>query len=129
MDKTSGRVLGADIQKLVTIHRNATRQLHLIDMQLESLTKKVFNAQVNGDRGLMLRLLARKSVLNGVRRVFNQFIQNKVRQIMELSTLTAEEPDISTIVDITSPVSGHVSTSDELVPNITETSILFSRCS
>ncbi|XP_021362116.1 uncharacterized protein LOC110455967 [Mizuhopecten yessoensis] len=132
MDKTSNSNLGVDVQKLVTIHKNATRQLQLIDMQLESLTRKVFDAQLNGDRGFMLQLMTRKSVLKGVRRAYSQFIQNKASQITELCTLTltSEGSESNNIIaEITSAVSNHVLTSDDLAPAVTETFCLFSRCS
>ncbi|XP_060071223.1 uncharacterized protein LOC132551129 [Ylistrum balloti] len=129
MDKTSDRNLGADIQRLMTIHKNSTKQLYLIDMQLETLTKKIFNAQLNGDRGLVLRLMTRRSVLSGVRRVFSHLIQNKTSQINELCSLTPEELESNINGEITGHVPNPVLTSDELAPAVTETFCLFTRYS
>lgn len=95
------------------------------DTKLAHLTTKLFTAQVYGDQGLTLRLLTHKSVMEGVRAAFCQFVHNKENQIQELSTPTIQPPEGSTLSQVTNHMTRQ--NSDVLAPAITEAFCLYSR--
>ncbi|XP_069128472.1 uncharacterized protein [Argopecten irradians] len=87
------------LQSLLLAHDKATKQVNFLDDHLLRLDRQLFFSTLDDAHSLGLHLLTRKSIIQGVRRMFDQYRSTKHRQVQELSALVltslgAGEPDL-----------------------------------
>ncbi|XP_033732686.1 uncharacterized protein LOC117322063 isoform X2 [Pecten maximus] len=75
------------LQSLLLAHDNAAKQVNFLDDQLIRLDRQLFVSTLDDAHSLVLHLLTRKSIIQGVRRMFDQYRSTKNRQVQELSAL------------------------------------------
>ncbi|XP_033732683.1 uncharacterized protein LOC117322063 isoform X1 [Pecten maximus] len=75
------------LQSLLLAHDNAAKQVNFLDDQLTRLDRQLFLSTLDDAHSLVLHLLTRKSIIQGVRRMFDQYRSTKNRQVQELSAL------------------------------------------
>ncbi|XP_033732688.1 uncharacterized protein LOC117322064 [Pecten maximus] len=75
------------LQSLLLAHDNAAKQVNFLDDQLTRLDRQLFLSTLDDAHSPVLHLLTRKSIIQGVRRMFDQYRSTKNRQVQELSAL------------------------------------------
>ncbi|OWF53929.1 uncharacterized protein LOC110445764 [Mizuhopecten yessoensis] len=75
------------LQNLLLAHDRAAKQVNFLDDQLLRLDRQLFYSTLDDTHSLVLHLLTRKSIIQGVRRMFDQYLSTKKRQVQELSAL------------------------------------------
>ncbi|XP_060083547.1 uncharacterized protein LOC132562794 [Ylistrum balloti] len=75
------------LHSLLIAHDKAAKQVHFLDDQLIRLDRQVFLSTLDDAHSLVLHLLTRKSIIQGVRKMFDQYRSTKQYQVQELSTL------------------------------------------
>ncbi|XP_060065134.1 uncharacterized protein LOC132545470 [Ylistrum balloti] len=128
MDHKDIACLALELRTLLVAHDKAFTQIQLIDIKLSDLEVKVLSAHAEGQQGLQLHLLNRKSVIEGVRHAFHQYRVDKWNQIRTLSKLIIDTLAIDGTMLPLPPQPDHQQTEeDDLTTTLTIAYSVFSR--
>ncbi|XP_060083544.1 uncharacterized protein LOC132562791 [Ylistrum balloti] len=75
------------LQSLLLAHDKAAKQVSFLDDQMLRLDRQLFLSTLDDAHSLVLHLLTRKSIIQGVRKMFDQYRSTKQHQVQELSAL------------------------------------------
>ncbi|XP_060083545.1 uncharacterized protein LOC132562792 [Ylistrum balloti] len=101
------------LHSLLIAHDRAAKQVHFLDDQLIRLDRQVFLSTIDDAHSLVLHLLTRKSIIQGVRKMFDQYRSTKQYQVQELSALILSS--LGGEMDLEMPVTAGMSVeTDEL---------------
>ena len=101
-----------------------------LDCRIQQLDHYLFTADINGTHGYRVCLQTQKSTTLGIRKMYNQYREQKWNQIQELSILimkSANSTTLETNNTLESPSRGRQLDNDSNVQHLTEEFCVLSR--
>ncbi|XP_048734826.2 uncharacterized protein LOC125650505 [Ostrea edulis] len=115
-DLTNSQIIqyATEMRNLLISHEKANQQVSVLESYIQCLSQKTFRSTLQDSNSQPIQNLTKKSVANGIKRVYQQVSNQKWMKVTELSALVTQQLDLEQLPEPPTVSAGESIEMDEM---------------